>query len=96
MVISKRLNIVLGRYVDSWARVIGGRLYLFVREHTIVSSRRCREASVTLGVTVYEIEWDEFKELEGQASFVRRQKSSARQHRFRVQGVTSNRCPHCL
>lgn len=72
MVISKRLNLVQGRKATSWARVINGRLLLFIQNHSIVASQRQRETRTTHSLIVYEIEWEDFEELARVATFTRR------------------------
>lgn len=85
MVISNRLNLVEGRYCDSWTRVIGGKLILFCHNHTLTAGGNTRAYMRTHSVAVYEIEWDDFSKLEQRASFTHRQNPewSTRRHFFK-------------
>lgn len=87
MVISRRLNVIEGRHADSWARVIGGKLFLFIHGHSPTTGGNTRARMVTLYVSVWELEWDEFKELAEAATFMRRhagREGSVRRHAWRA------------
>ncbi|WP_210907384.1 hypothetical protein [Streptomyces sp. RK31] len=84
MVISRRLNALEGRHADSWARVIGGRLFLFIHGHSPTAGGNTRARMTTRSLTVYEIEWEDFADLAEVARFThsQRREGSALRHRW--------------
>jgi len=82
MVISDRMNVVKGRHCDSWVRVIGGRLILFVHHHTPVAGGSTRPRMRTLSIQAWEIPWSEFETLSDRARFHRSMGGNILRHRW--------------
>ncbi len=85
MVISERMNLVRGRHCDSWVRVIGGRLILFVHGHTPVAGGNTRSRMQTLSVQAWEIPWSEFETLHERARFHHTMRGNIRRHRYNAE-----------
>lgn len=84
MVISKRMNVVLGRHADSWVRVIGGRLFLFIHGHSPTAGGNTRERMTTRVIHAYEIPWDEFETLPERAKFHHTMRGNTLRHLWRA------------
>ncbi|WP_333745363.1 hypothetical protein [Streptomyces sp. IBSBF 2950] len=84
-VISERMNVVQGRHCDSWTRVIGGRLFLFMHGHSPTYGGNTRARMTTRSVLVYQLAWADFKGLADTAKFTyvqRAENGSHLRHRF--------------
>jgi hypothetical protein len=87
MVITGRMNLVEGRHADSWTRVIGGKLFMFVHGHSVTYGGNTRKLMTTRSVVAYEVEWDDFEELARKAQFTHAQGKeygSTRRHAFKA------------